>query len=156
MACEISAINTVLFLTNKQTKQQRTNQEPQQCAWALRSGKLGQARHPAEVAPVGGAVAPGAAQARGVRCGARLPRAAACRAASPRAAARRATDVQKLRLQLPFQRGAGPAEETKNGQSAWTAGWDGVSGGQRQDLGPCPRENTGRGAASLEAVGPED
>ena len=98
------------------------------------------------MAPVGGAVAPGAAQAGGVRCGARLPR----------AAARRATDVQELRLQLPFQRGAGPAEETKNGQSAWMAGWDGASGGQRQDLGPCPRENTGRGAASLGAVSPED
>ena len=108
------------------------------------------------MAPVGGTVAPGAAQAGDMRCGARLPRAAARGAASPRAAARRATDIQELRLQLPFQRGAGPAEETKNGQLAWAAGWDGASGGHRQDLGPCPQENTCRGAASLGAVGPED
>lgn len=63
--------NKHITFLKKNTKQRRTNQEPQQCARALQGGKLGQARHPAEMAPVGGAVAPGAAQAGDVS---RLPK----------------------------------------------------------------------------------
>ena len=78
-----------------------------------------------EVAPASGAVAPGAA------------------------AARRATDVQQLRLHLPFQRGAGPAEETENGRSAGTAGRGGESRGHGPELGPCPGDRWGSGKRCL-------
>lgn len=72
-------------------------------AAALQGGKLGQASHPAEVAPVCRAVAPRAAQPRGEGEGTRLPGAAAVRA----------TELRQLRLHLPFQGGAWPAEETR-------------------------------------------
>lgn len=78
-----------------------------------------------EVAPASGAVAPGAA------------------------AARRATDVQQLRLHLPFQRGAGPAEETENGRSAGTAGRGGESRGHRPEPRPRPGDRWGSGKRRL-------
>lgn len=89
------------------------------------------------------AVAPRAAQAWGVGCGPGLPR------ASPGAAAVGTTDIQLLRLQLPFQRRTWPTEETKKALSAPT----GDKGSVPSPGGP-PGSRTG--AANLRTMSPED
>lgn len=80
---------------------------------SLQGCVLGQAYHPAEVAPVGRAVAPWAAHSGGVGGRARLPGTAPCGTTSPWAAASQAIKIRQLRCQLPFYRGARPTEETR-------------------------------------------
>lgn len=68
---------------------------------SLQGGKLSQARHPAELVPVRGAVAPRTARAR-------LSGVAPSCTVSPRTVAVRATEIWQPRLELSFHRGTGP------------------------------------------------